>query len=207
MGYTGLNRQRSTHPSLSNQAAVMAPLHSIAALHPVHPGGTCSAFFQRCNLNADHCCTSIGPSVRTIGESACACWLSTSSSGANKPAMLVSDLKSFMVVNPFGKEHEELSMIVEEAINDESLDSVYQALTGKSPFRAGNTELLVSDVVDDTGEVEDTFHGRRQIEQHRLMRTIGCYIRSLATARNIMRLIFDWMDRAIMSCRSRSRDN
>ena len=52
----------------------------------------------------------------------------------------------------------------EDEEDEESLDSVYQALTGRSPFKAsigGDTEILVSDVLDETMEVmDDTFVGR-----------------------------------------------
>lgn len=45
------------------------------------------------------------------------------------------------------------------------MDSVYEALTGigKSPFKTGgHTEILVSDVLDETtGVVDDTFVGRK----------------------------------------------
>jgi WD40 repeat protein len=81
------------------------------------------------------------------------------------PAILFSDAKSFLVVRPLGREHEDLSIIQEEFVEgDESLDSVYQVLTGRSPFKGGDTEFLVSDVVDETSEImEDTFHARRQL--------------------------------------------
>ena len=52
----------------------------------------------------------------------------------------------------------------EDEESEESLDSVYRVLTGRSPFKVsigGDTEILVSDVVDETTRgVDDTFAGR-----------------------------------------------
>jgi WD40 repeat protein len=79
-----------------------------------------------------------------------------------RPALLFGDAKAAIVVWPQGRD--ECSQDEEERSGDESLDSVYEALTGvgKSPFRGGDTEILVSDVLDETTEVvDDTFGGRR----------------------------------------------
>jgi hypothetical protein len=51
----------------------------------------------------------------------------------------------------------------EDEESEESLDSVYRVLTGRSPFKVntgGDTEILVSDVLDETTEMDDTFAGR-----------------------------------------------
>ena len=52
----------------------------------------------------------------------------------------------------------------EDEESEESLDSVYRVLTGRSPFKVsieGDTEILVSDVLDETTRgVDDTFAGR-----------------------------------------------
>ena len=52
----------------------------------------------------------------------------------------------------------------EDEESEGSLDSVYRVLTGRSPFKVsigGDTEILVSDVLDETTrDVDDTFAGR-----------------------------------------------
>jgi len=88
---------------------------------------------------------------------------------SRKPAVLFGDARSAVVVWPQGRdgESEELPPASAGEDGDESLDSVFEALTGvgRSPFKAGvdgDTEILVSDVLDETTQVvDDTFVGRR----------------------------------------------
>jgi len=86
-----------------------------------------------------------------------------------RPAVLFGDARAAVVVWPQGRDDggEELPPASAAEEGDESLDSVFEALTGvgRSPFKAsgeGDTEILVSDVLDETTQVvDDTFVGRR----------------------------------------------
>jgi WD40 repeat protein len=87
----------------------------------------------------------------------------------SKPAVLFGCKTGFCVGWPRGRdviaesEVEENDGEEEDEKSEESLDSVYRVLTGRSPFKVssgGNTEILVSDVLDETTEMDDTFAGR-----------------------------------------------
>lgn len=84
-------------------------------------------------------------------------WLKTASD--KKPALIFSDTGSFLVAWPDGKD---VILRFEDGPED-SDDSLYEILTGRSPAKMlDNTEILVSEVQDDTTEVmDDTFMGRR----------------------------------------------
>jgi hypothetical protein len=96
-------------------------------------------------------------------------WLPAASS-KHKPAVLIGCKVGFCVGWPRGRDvHAEPD--VEENDSEEenegsegSLDSVYRVLTGRSPFKvstSGDTDILVSDVLDETTrDVDDTFAGR-----------------------------------------------
>jgi hypothetical protein len=92
-----------------------------------------------------------------------------------KPALLFGDMHSFLLAWPEGKEQ---ILRFEQSENqhteDEEEDSLFDILTGKTPvkpllgddeemgFEADSTEMLVSDVMDETTVVmEDTFRGHR----------------------------------------------
>jgi len=96
-------------------------------------------------------------------------WLPASSS-ESKPALLIGCKTGFCVGWPRGRdvliepEVEGNGGGAEDEESEESLDSVYRVLTGRSPFKVsieGDTEILVSDVLDETTRgVDDTFAGR-----------------------------------------------
>lgn len=67
-----------------------------------------------------------------------------------------------MIVWPDGKDQH---LFEQDEEGDESVDSLYEALTGRSPTKMMDpTELLVSDVPDDTTEIlDDTFVNRKQM--------------------------------------------
>ena len=87
-----------------------------------------------------------------------------------KPAVLFGSKTGFCVGWPRGRDvHTEPEVEgnggeeKEDEESEESLDSVYRVLTGRSPFKVstgGDTEILVSDVLDETTEMNDTFAGR-----------------------------------------------
>jgi hypothetical protein len=87
-------------------------------------------------------------------------WLRTGPDG--KPALLVGDAHNSVVVWPDGKDQH---LFEQDEEGDESIDSLYEALTGRSPTKMmDHTELLVSDVPNDTTEIlDDTFVNRKQM--------------------------------------------
>ena len=96
----------------------------------------------------------------------------SSSSTSSTPALLLAAPRAFVVAHPLGGGGSSSAdgassrpATPADGEGDDSLDSVFQALTGRSsPFKrggGGETERLVSEVADDeTAELEDTFHGR-----------------------------------------------
>jgi len=124
----------------------------------------------------------IAPSVLPIAPlsralKAPAQWLASRAGAApaaphGKPAILFGDARTAVVAWPQGRDGEDDELPAgggarDDEDGDESLDSVFEALTGvgRSPFKAGvdgDTEILVSDVLDETTQVvDDTFVGRR----------------------------------------------
>jgi hypothetical protein len=100
-------------------------------------------------------------------------WLLTPAD--KKPAVLVGDLHSFMVSWPEGKDQIlRFEQSEQNQAEENEEDSLFDILTGKTPvkplpeddFEAGmdadSTEMLVSDVLDETTVVmDDTFRGHR----------------------------------------------
>jgi len=86
-------------------------------------------------------------------------WLKTAPD--KKPALIFGDAGSFLVAWPDGKD----VILRFEDGSDDSDDSLFEILTGRSPTKTmDSTEVLVSDVMDETTEVmDDTFMGRRQM--------------------------------------------
>jgi hypothetical protein len=87
-------------------------------------------------------------------------WLRTAP--GRKLAVLVGDAHNSVIVWPDGKYQH---LFEQDEEGDESVDSLYEALTGRSPTKMMDpTELLVSDVPDDTTEIlDDTFVNRKQM--------------------------------------------
>jgi hypothetical protein len=88
-------------------------------------------------------------------------WLSTAAD--KKPALLLGDAHTFVVVWPKGKDQILRFEQSEREGEDEEDDSLFDILTGKTPIKElDRTELLVSDVLEEETEVlDDTFMGRR----------------------------------------------
>jgi WD40 repeat protein len=85
-------------------------------------------------------------------------WVHTSAD--KRPALTFGDCGNFLVVWPDGKD---VIVRFEDDSHDESEDSLFEILTGRSPTKSkiDSTEVLVSDVLDETTEVmDDTFVGR-----------------------------------------------
>jgi hypothetical protein len=89
------------------------------------------------------------------------CWLRTKSE--RMPALLLSDSRGCVVAWPEGKGS---VASFRDGEGDESFDSVYEALTGRSSTKyTDHTERLVSEVDEDQTEfLDDTFVGRKQLE-------------------------------------------
>lgn len=100
------------------------------------------------------------PLLRTSGKLE-AKWMHTP--GDKKPAFTFGDAGGFIVAWPDGKD---VIVRFDDESGNESDDSLYEALTGRSPSKSkfGDTEVLVSGVLDETTEVmDDTFMGRGQM--------------------------------------------
>jgi WD40 repeat protein len=89
-------------------------------------------------------------------------WLGDES--ACETALLVTSSQKALVFWPEGKSQAPIDSVEE---GDESLDSVYEALVGRSAKRErimDSTEMLVSDITEDFSDVlDDTFVGRKQM--------------------------------------------
>jgi hypothetical protein len=77
-------------------------------------------------------------------------WLPTAED--EKPALIFGDSGNFILAWPDGKD---AILRLEDDDDDESEDSLFEILTGRSPTKAriDSTEVLVSDVLDETSEV------------------------------------------------------
>lgn len=107
-------------------------------------------------------------------------WLNSEANSLARPGLLLGDAKSSMVLWPRGQDLDPLqeveeeedsqhdrSEINEEGDDDDTLDSVFQVLTGRSsPFKhsrtdhEGGTVTLHSEMSEEISLVDDTFHGR-----------------------------------------------
>jgi hypothetical protein len=87
-------------------------------------------------------------------------WLSTVTD--KKPALLVSDLHSFLLAWPEGKDQIlRFEQSEHGQVEEDEEDSLFDILTGKTPLEPlDNTEMLVSDVLDETTVMDDTFRGK-----------------------------------------------
>jgi hypothetical protein len=87
-------------------------------------------------------------------------WLSTIAD--RKPALILSDLHSFVLAWPEGKDQIlRFEQSEQGQAEEDEDDSLFEILTGKTPAEpVDNTEMLVSDVLDETTVMDDTFRGK-----------------------------------------------
>lgn len=102
-------------------------------------------------------------------------WLNSEANSLARPGLLLGDAKSSMILWPRGQDLDPLQEEEEEEQHDisdvnedgdDTLDSVFQVLTGRSsPFKRSRTDLegtitLHSDISGEVSVLDDTFHGR-----------------------------------------------